>query len=406
MVKDYLGNFFIIFITISITLISCDSKESNTANYLQPKVAGKNLIINGDFEEWHFNRLWKGWSTKSKYPKPQKIKDEEGYKVSLKGSTMGINYISQEVPLHPGDYYVAKINIYSYTGTYLNMGIQILEDDEIIGYHILPNNEYSNTQELSIKFKAASNSVVIRVGFTNKGEGLVIFDKASLHQTEKLVETFDHNYANYLMQELSLAPFDSLNYHSNILNISKYVNSILISPLRTYYSLTGKSEQEIYLENARIKRKSISEEINTLLPDSRFADYSNLDIKENSNGYCQQASLSCDNLLNQFNIPVRQLHMVNKENVGIHQFYQYWNPYIKKWIIVDPFYGINYVNNNQELIGYQQLLELLKANTLSTNNLNHVEIEKFYFNLEELRKGWNSQMKNILFSDMRKTYPH
>jgi len=58
------------------------------------------------------------------------------------------------------------------------------------------------------------------------------------------------------------------------------------------------------------------------------------------------------------------------------------------------------------LIGYQQLLELLIDNTLSTNNLNHVEIEKFYFNLEELQKGWNSQMKNILFSDMRKTYPH
>ena len=98
--------------------------------------------------------------------------------------------------------------------------------------------------------------------------------------------------------------------------------------------------------------------------------------------------------------------MVNEKNVGIHQFYEYWNPFLEKWIIVDPFYGINYVNNNQELIGYQELLKLLKANTLSTNNLNHVEIEKFYFNLEELKKGWNSQIKNLLFSDMRKTYPH
>ena len=108
MVKDYLGNFYFIFITISITLNSCDSKDSNTTNYLQPKVAGDNLIINGDFEEWNEQHLLNGWSTRLLLPIPKMITEEDN-KVSLHGSYIGKNYISQEVAVQPGNYYIAKI---------------------------------------------------------------------------------------------------------------------------------------------------------------------------------------------------------------------------------------------------------------------------------------------------------
>ena len=73
---------------------------------------------------------------------------------------------------------------------------------------------------------------------------------------------------------------------------------------------------------------------------------------------------------------------------------------------MDPFYGINYVNRNQELLGYQQLLKLTEANTISIQNLKHVEIEKFYFDLKELQKGWNTDMVDAYISDMRRTYAH
>jgi len=404
MVKDFVGNIRIIFIIIPFILISCQSRESHLINNFEPDSTTNNLIINGDFEEWNGQYSLSWWSTRFLLPNPMITGMDNS--VSLHGSYLGKNFIYQKVRVRPGDFHIAKIRIINYEGRSSNVGIYILDEGVTIGFHILPKRKYNNPQELSVKFKTRSNLVELRIGFTKIGSGSVVFDNAVLFRTDEIPISYNKNYAEHLNQILKLELFDSSSFHSNILKISKYVNSILISPLRNYYNLRDVDEQEFFLENERMKRMGISTKLNELLPGSRFADYSKLDIKESANAYCVQSSLSCEDLLKQFNVPVNQLHMWDNKGEAIHQFYQYWNPYLQKWVIVDPFYGINYVNEQSELIGYRELMELFKDNNISTGNLKHVEIEKFYFNLEELRKGWNTQLKEGLFSDLRKTYPH
>ena len=140
------------------------------------------------------------------------------------------------------------------------------------------------------------------------------------------------------------------------------------------------------------------------MPGSYFAEYTGLTLSESSN--CQKSSLSSKNILDEFNIPTTQVHFVNDDNIGIHQFFQYWHPYLDRWIIVDPFYGINYINSNEELIGFIELSELAKSKSISLKNVVNLEIEYAYFVPEILESELKMQFENHILGDMRKSYSH
>ncbi len=168
-----------------------------------------------------------------------------------------------------------------------------------------------------------------------------------------------------------------------------YVNSLLITPLNKYYNFKGNSEErEIFILYEQQIRDSLKKVYDITMPSSYLQSYLALPIKETSKSYCVKSSNSAHDILGEFGLMTRQIHFYNKDDIPIHQCFEYWNPYLGRWIIVDPFYGITYVNNSNELIGFQELNILIKQNRLTADNLVHLDIQPFYFNLEELQSGW------------------
>lgn len=322
----------------------------------------------------------------------------------LHGSHFGKNYIYQTVQVEPGNYYLAALNLLKYKGRSKNFGLYIYEDDKEIGYHVLDVRKTESRNLLSVKFKAKSDEVTIRLGFRRIGKGEAVFIDPVLQEVGEFPEDYMSTYAKYLADKLNLNDFDSLNYHDNVLKIAKYVNSILISPIRNSNEISNPAERDKYLKQKNMEREAIKNEINELLPGSYFAEYTGLTLSESSN--CQKSSLSSKNILDEFNIPTTQVHFVNDDNIGIHQFFEYWHPYLDRWIIVDPFYGVNYINSNEELIGFIELSELAKSKSISLKNVVNLEIEYAYFVPEILESELKMQFENHILGDMRKSYSH
>jgi len=104
--------------------------------------------------------------------------------------------------------------------------------------------------------------------------------------------------------------------------------------------------------------------------------------------YCQKSSLSLDEILKLYKIPVRQIHW--QENCsGFHQFTEYWNPFDEKWKLIDVYYGIRYVNNSGDYLGFEEVEVLLRENKFGANNILKKDIGRLYFDEKEILEGWD-----------------
>jgi len=105
------------------------------------------------------------------------------------------------------------------------------------------------------------------------------------------------------------------------------------------------------------------------------------------NAYCQKSSLSLDEILKLFKIPVRQIYW-EKNCLGFHQFTEYWNPFDKKWKLIDIYYGIRYINESGEYLGFEEVERLAGENRLGPKNILQREIGRLYFDEKEILEGW------------------
>ena len=387
-----------VFLSISSVFNSCKNQDDYR---LYPE-----SIVNGKFDQWTDAGDPEGWTQNRLGPKLSTLNTADGQlQTILSGSWITRNAISQIVILDSNHFYVVTVNVEKYEGRENNLGVRIYDGNGTdLGFHILATSNLELPTNLSVKFKPNSRKVQIQVGYEKLGISNAIIGEVVLHPTDELQAVYSHDYANYLYDALELDPFDASNYHDNVLKLAKYVNRVLITPLNGYYHFDGE-DIEAYLFMEERKRDSISNLISMQLPDSKFSDYIKLPIKEMSNSYCVKSSLSSEDLLITFHIPVRQIHFTDGTD-AFHQCFEYWNPYLDKWVIVDPFYGITYVDNQGDLLSFHELKSMAANDQISRDNLKHVEIDEFYFQLEELSKGWNEGMflgsKDILF----KSYAH
>lgn len=88
----------------------------------------------------------------------------------------------------------------------------------------------------------------------------------------------------------------------------------------------------------------------------------------NNESASQMCSLSLDEILKIYRIPVRQLSW-QQNCSGIHQFIEYWNPFDKKWKIIDPYFGLRYVNEENEYMDFEEVEKRIRSNTLKTSNI-------------------------------------
>lgn len=78
--------------------------------------------------------------------------------------------------------------------------------------------------------------------------------------------------------------------------------------------------------------------------------------------------------------------------MAVHQAFEYWHPYAQKWIIVDPYYGVCFVNSSGEFLGFDGLIDLIMNESFSVDLITHVEVNPFYYSEEELLSVMNDMM--------------
>lgn len=103
--------------------------------------------------------------------------------------------------------------------------------------------------------------------------------------------------------------------------------------------------------------------------------------------YCQKSSLSLDELIRSFNIPTRQLHW-QKDCTGFHQFLEYWNAYDNRWEIIDPYYGIRYIDEQGNYLDFESIEKLVRINNFTKGNIKKIDIGHLLYSEEEIIYGW------------------
>lgn len=100
---------------------------------------------------------------------------------------------------------------------------------------------------------------------------------------------------------------------------------------------------------------------NSAKAENQFPDF--LIIKSNGS-YCQQSSILLALMLSSIDIYSRQIHLSDQNNIGYHQFIEYYNYELNKWIVVDTFYGVQYEKNHNLLSLGELINEIIKGDKI------------------------------------------
>ena len=360
----------------------CQIKEMNVMS-----------IENGSINKWDSNSLEKKWSKNGLQFNSNQIEYNEHTYYQIEQSLLFKNSLSTFLNLEQGKSYIIDADIIINGKIDFEFGIWVLQEEKVIGYSYVNDNINEASTNIGTKFISGKGPVEVRIGYNNRGLGTVLIKELTAQVTDDIAIDFSNSNVNTLYKTLNLEPFDSLHYHANILLIVEYVNSLLISPLTTYYNYSGGDEEKRKFLNKEDSIKKIRAiEINASYPNSNFEKFMNMSVSEMSNSYCVKGSLSAYDILSAFHIPVNQIHFTNQEGVAVHQFFEYWHPYFQNWIIIDPFYGICYVDSKGKWLGFDELKSYAAQEKIDSTFVSFVNIQPFYFNLEELSTGWNNHM--------------
>lgn len=274
---------------------------------------------------------------------------------------------SQSITLDSGDYFVmAKYNVNVTEGSFFiktdhNQGIEVSSSDTIC-LHTIFVLPVQSTKDLKFQF-----------GFIDGSVGNALLDTIMIYKTEykiadrksieNKVQLIEQNLSLNLQQDEMLD--QNVNLLAKSINAAFLVNKDTISspPILTYNSSIFKDENTSYL-----------------------ATYINDEKVRNS--YCQKSSLSLDELLRLYQIPTRQLHW-QKNCSGFHQFLEYYNKYDDKWKIIDPYYGVRYVDQSGSYLNFEGIKKLVRNNDFTSKNIKQIDIGRLYYSESEILEGWN-----------------
>jgi len=290
-----------------------------------------NLIVNGDFSEWDTHHgVLLDWQTEA--AQRGVIVQQSGGGLSFSANDTGSFYVYQRVSVDKRKFYKATITTDYTINNYFSAGIYIMDSAlrSIIGKFERTYSSGSGESWEVVFYSKKQTQVAFVCGFLSGINAHVTFTNAALVEYKYEPRISGSDFSAHLSQKFPLV-FTARQYDSTILKISDYVNSVLLcryayfddtTELPILHQMIGSDPHYAYFNSYRDSLDQIQV------------------------GYCQKSSLSLAEILtNEFNIPVRQVHMVFGPE-GKHQFQEYWNPFDSKWIAIDPCFNIRYIKNN------------------------------------------------------------
>ena len=217
-----------------------------------------------------------------------------------------------------------------------------------------------------------TNILTLRIGFTQNSVGSALLDTLYTMQ-EDFFYDFDidpRELRRNILEVAEISDFDEANFDSNVDKIAKSIN-------------------RAFLEKEDPEAAKIAEIYGSDLFDVKQTSYLNKFVLDESvhDAYGPKSSLSLDEVLKLFRIPVRQLHWV-RDCSGYHQFLEYWNPHDTKWKIIDIGFGLRYVNDAGEYLGFEELERLIQDKAFSVSNIKVLQTGRLYYDQEEVLDGW------------------
>lgn len=349
----------------------------NSAN---PK---SNYVINHDFTKIsNVTGLPLNWRTYFEKGYTQDI-DYDNLSVQWERNSPGKYFFCQTIKLEKNKFYKVSASCEYNINDYGQGGIYIVGPGKGI---ILGKEEKafeSGIQKLEFVFNSGNDtSFKLILGFLHGMNGSIRFSNVAVKDyvyNEKPVMT---SFGKFLVNKLKLS-FNQDEFNNSIVKLKDYVNRVLMceidsnnleKQIRRLKSILDPIEYPYFLNNLN--------ELSTIW-----------------NGYCQHASLTMGELLNnEFNVPTRQVYM-QFQGTGKHQFLEYWNPFSKNWVVIDPYYSCQYTKDNK-LLGADQIML-----TDLMNDMRTVGIYYYSKDLNELAGLWNSMDELLISSSLYVSYP-
>jgi hypothetical protein len=293
----------------------------------------------------------------------------------------GHYYIYQQVNLLSRQFYKISVTVDYILNNYAPVGMYVMDTAMT---HVLGKFERAYSSAVAdtwqfVFYSRQAKPVRIVLGFLNGANGSATFRDVSLRRYvyQPLIRTSP--LASYLAAKVPLR-FTRDSFDASISRLGDYMNYILLGPYKTAGTVRYRSA----LNRTRTVHNLIKDDSTYAYFDSCLLESENV-----SDAYCQKSSICMGLILsNEFNIPVRQIYM-QLDGTGIHQFWEYWNPFSQSWVIVDLYFSIHYVKDGH-LLGDDDLTPETAPNYIQRFGSNH-----FYSTTDELLTDWQTCDMNV-----------
>ena len=104
---------------------------------------------------------------------------------------------------------------------------------------------------------------------------------------------------------------------------------------------------------------------------------------------------------NEFNIPTRAVHLQDDSKTGFHQFLEYWNPFLEKWVVIDPYFSFRYRNEDGTYLSAMQL----QNETAPWNKIAPFGQYAYSTSVEELQEMWRNKASFVTGQSYQLSYP-
>lgn len=196
----------------------------------------------------------------------------------------------------------------------------------------------------------------------------------------------------YSMVKITKISFDTLDQSPEVLKNNKilYFDNFNDPRLEKYRDFL-KTQGILNIKDTNNKVLAVVDLVNRIHnsnPKESIKEYPDFMIIPGNNSYCQRSSKLLSILLSSMSIYSRHWHSAYQNYVGYHQFIEYYNETKKKWIIIGPYYGVQFESDGNLLSAKDMILKGGDTDKYGK----FLNIARFDRNQGELKSAWSNKL--------------
>ena len=257
----------------------------------------------------------------------------------------------------------------------------------VLGYHLTQHPTNGFRKQLDVTFDSDDYEAVslwLSFGFSEDTD--VRYDAATMIETGKVpaISNERNLFRDYILASAGLHAGKTGSVHSRVLKLAQFVNETLTLP-------DGE------------RRANIVRKFQNDMP-YYFCGFMRQDLQSVQNRYCQCASLALSEVCEMVGIATREIHCQDQETGdSVHQFIEYLDPSTRRWIILDPYYGIQLKDDWGNLIGVSELRSSRAA--LEERHVVRQAVKGVDYSWKEIQRAYNAKLERglVFFSDLKES---